>query len=185
MISLWLRAGGSLKHVIQQLKGIGSSLQIPTKDGRIMSLGDGLARAIMKYQRAKEFFGLEDLLLGRADLSELENNGHELKTRQPESGGTDDGHGGGNGNGGNGKSGNGKRESQRNVLAMAGVSVGSSTRPEVRLGGSSIGMFADSSSANMPTTASTAFKLKCPECGADLVYGEGCVTCQACGWAKC
>lgn len=45
MISLWLRAGGSLRHVIKQLKDIGSSLQVPTKEGKIMSLGDGLARA--------------------------------------------------------------------------------------------------------------------------------------------
>ncbi len=72
MISLWLRSGGSLKHVINQLKGIGSSLQVPTKEGKIMSLGDGLARALKKYQRAKERFGIEELLLGRIDLSELD-----------------------------------------------------------------------------------------------------------------
>ena len=46
MISLWLRSGGSLKAVIKQLSGIGSSLQIPTRAGRIMSLGDGLAMAL-------------------------------------------------------------------------------------------------------------------------------------------
>jgi ribonucleoside-diphosphate reductase alpha chain len=185
MISLWLRAGGSLKHVIQQLKGIGSSLQIPTKDGRIMSLGDGLARALMKYQRAKEVFGLEDLLLGRADLTELTNTPQELKTREPESGGSHDRNNGGNGNGGNGKGGNGKREPQPMAMATAGALTGGPTRPEVRLGGGWMGMLAESMSASMPTTPRTAFKVKCPECGADLVYGEGCVTCQACGWAKC
>jgi ribonucleoside-diphosphate reductase alpha chain len=26
---------------------------------------------------------------------------------------------------------------------------------------------------------------KCPECGAALVMGEGCQTCQACGYSKC
>ncbi|GMU80160.1 MAG: hypothetical protein AMXMBFR47_00310 [Planctomycetota bacterium] len=73
MISLWLRSGGSLKHVIKQLEGIGSSLQIPTKFGRIMSLGDGLACALKKYMRAKERFGLKPLLLGEVDLSQLDN----------------------------------------------------------------------------------------------------------------
>lgn len=73
MISLWLRAGGSLKHVIKQLEGIGSSLQIPTRAGRIMSLGDGLACALKKYVRAKDRFGLRALLLGDIDLAELYN----------------------------------------------------------------------------------------------------------------
>lgn len=73
MISLWLRAGGSLRHVIRQLEGIGSSLQIPTRMGRIMSLGDGLAHALKKYTRAKERFGLRALLLGEIDLGELDN----------------------------------------------------------------------------------------------------------------
>lgn len=73
MISLWLRAGGSLKHVIKQLEGIGSSLQIPTRAGRIMSLGDGLACALKKYVRAKERFGLRAMLLGDIDLAELYN----------------------------------------------------------------------------------------------------------------
>lgn len=72
MISLWLRSGGSLRHVIKQLEGIGSSLQIPTRAGRIMSLGDGLACALKKYQRAKERFGLTALLLGEVDLSQLD-----------------------------------------------------------------------------------------------------------------
>ncbi|QOJ13497.1 MAG: adenosylcobalamin-dependent ribonucleoside-diphosphate reductase [Planctomycetia bacterium] len=71
MISLWLRAGGSLRHVIKQLEGIGSSLQIPTRAGRIMSLGDGLACALKKYTRAKERFGLRAMLLGDIDLGEL------------------------------------------------------------------------------------------------------------------
>ncbi|MBK8916042.1 MAG: adenosylcobalamin-dependent ribonucleoside-diphosphate reductase [Phycisphaerales bacterium] len=71
MISLWLRAGGSLRQVIKQLEGIGSSLQIPTRAGRITSLGDGLACALKKYTRAKERFGLRAMLLGDIDLSEL------------------------------------------------------------------------------------------------------------------
>jgi hypothetical protein len=73
MISLWLRSGGSLHLVIKQLQGIGTSLQIPTRAGRIMSLGDGLACALKKYRRAKERFGLRSLLLGEIDLAELDN----------------------------------------------------------------------------------------------------------------
>jgi ribonucleoside-diphosphate reductase alpha chain len=73
MVSLWLRSGGRLRHVIKQLEGIGSSFQIPTRGGRIMSLGDGLAVALKKYVRAKERFGLRSLLLGEIDLAELDN----------------------------------------------------------------------------------------------------------------
>ncbi len=72
LASLLLRAGGSLRYLIDQLKDIGSSLQISTKNGKIMSLGDGLARALMRYQHAKDQFGLEDLLLGRIDHTELD-----------------------------------------------------------------------------------------------------------------
>src|SRR5262249_50896799 len=34
ILSLWLRSNGSLKMAIKQLEGIGSSLSVPTKDGR-------------------------------------------------------------------------------------------------------------------------------------------------------
>lgn len=88
MISLWLRAGGRLMHVIKQLSGIGSSLQIPTRHGRIMSLGDGLAQALKRYMRAKERFGLRPLLLGDVDPAELESNASSTPTN-----------GNGNGNG--------------------------------------------------------------------------------------
>lgn len=71
--SLWLRAGGSLRLLIKQWQGIGSSMQIPTRAGRIMSLPDGLACALKKYIRAKERFGLRALLLGEIDLAELDN----------------------------------------------------------------------------------------------------------------
>jgi ribonucleoside-diphosphate reductase alpha chain len=72
MVSLWLRAGGSLMHVIRQLRGIGSSLQLSTKEGKIMSLGDGLARALEKYERAKLQFGLKPLILGECNLGDLD-----------------------------------------------------------------------------------------------------------------
>ena len=63
----WLRSNGSLDLAIKQLEGIGSSLTVPTKDGRIMSLADGLARALRRYMDAKERCGLRALLLGEVD----------------------------------------------------------------------------------------------------------------------
>lgn len=65
ILSLWLRSNGSLEVAMRQLSGIGSSLTVPTKDGRIMSLADGLATALMRYLQAKSEHGLEALLLGR------------------------------------------------------------------------------------------------------------------------
>ena len=74
LVSLLLRLDGSLTTVIDQLEGIGSSLSVPSKDGRIKSLGDGLAQALRKYLAAKEREGLSSLLSGRVktlDVSEL------------------------------------------------------------------------------------------------------------------
>ncbi len=73
MLSLWLRANGSLDLALKQLEGIGSSLTVPTKDGRIMSLADGLARALRRYLAVKDRHGLEALLLGRVPAEELVN----------------------------------------------------------------------------------------------------------------
>ncbi len=66
ILSLWLRAGGSLEMAVHQFSGIGSSLTVPTKDGNIMSLADGMATALYRYMSAKREHGLEALLLGRA-----------------------------------------------------------------------------------------------------------------------
>jgi ribonucleoside-diphosphate reductase alpha chain len=71
--SLYLRVGGSLKHLIKQWEGIGTSHQVPTRAGRIMSLPDGLACALKKYLRAKERFGLRALLLGEIEPADIEN----------------------------------------------------------------------------------------------------------------
>ena len=71
MLSLFLRCGGSLGMALRQLEGIGSSLTVPSKDGRIMSLADGLAKALDKYLTAKARFGLRPLLLGEANLEEI------------------------------------------------------------------------------------------------------------------
>ena len=71
ILSLFLRCNGSLAMAINQLGGIGSSLSVPSKDGRIMSLADGLARAFSKYLQAKERNGLQALLLGEVDPTAL------------------------------------------------------------------------------------------------------------------
>ncbi len=162
LTSLWLRAGGTLRHVIRQLKDIGSSLQVPTRDGKIMSLGDGLARALQRYVRAKERFGLRDLLLGECDLSELD---------RPAS--VSPGNGNGNGNG------NGKNKGHEHF-------------PEVRHATSAHGSpaieastVAGSIGASHMARLALAFKVKCPECGESLVSAEGCMKCHNCGWSQC
>ncbi len=184
MISLWLRSGGSLKHVVKQLKGIGSTLQLPSKDGRIMSLGDGLARALVKYSRAKEVFGLEDLLLGRADIAELDAHEAALRAKAnvkaPKNTKSGNGNGGnGNGNGNGHGNGHGHRIAQR----VTGQSGGSSEG--VRQGRSVGALLAEPTTASAPPAAGSAYKLKCPECQSDLTHGEGCAKCHSCGWAKC
>ncbi len=156
MVSLWLRSGGSLKHVINQLKDIGSSLQVSTKDGKIMSLGDGLARALKKYQRAKERFGLENLLLGRIDLSELD---------RPPAVGSGQGNGDGAGNG------NGKRNDQSHGLRSKPI-----TGVLVATGDTGI---------LTPKMGSSSYKVQCPECQGSLQHSEGCIKCERCGYAQC
>ncbi|MCH2100841.1 MAG: adenosylcobalamin-dependent ribonucleoside-diphosphate reductase [Planctomycetes bacterium] len=71
MISLFLRCGGEVSMALKQLEGIGSSLSVPSKEGRIMSLADGLAKALAKYQQAKARFGLKSILLGEIDPEQL------------------------------------------------------------------------------------------------------------------
>ena len=53
ILSLWLRCNGRMELALKQLEGIGSSLTVPTKDGRIMSLGDGLAKALLEIAMAE------------------------------------------------------------------------------------------------------------------------------------
>jgi hypothetical protein len=165
LISLWLRAGGSLKHVVRQLKDIGSSLQVPTRDGKIMSLGDGLARALLKYSRAKERFGLRSLLLGECDLSELDRPVPSASSNGNGNGHNGNGHGNGNGKGCEQVSEVRHATTAHNISAAeVPVSAGDSgTSGSVRL----------------------EFKVKCPECGESLVFAEGCNKCQRCGWAQC
>jgi len=71
MLSLFLRCNGSFELAIRQLEGIGSSLSVPTRDGRVMSLPDSLAKALKKYYEAKKRFGLKELLMGEVDINAM------------------------------------------------------------------------------------------------------------------
>lgn len=49
--SLWLRSGGSFDVLIKQLEHLGSSIMLPTKNGKIKSLPDGLAVALKRFKK--------------------------------------------------------------------------------------------------------------------------------------
>jgi len=76
LLSLFLRCGGTLDLALKQLQGIGSSLTVPSKEGRIMSLPDGVAKALHKYMHAKAKFGLRAILLGEVDSEALVADGN-------------------------------------------------------------------------------------------------------------
>ncbi len=168
MVSLWLRSGGSLRHVIQQLQGIGSSLQVATKDGRIMSLPDGLARALIKYSYAKTRFGLKDLLLGNYSLDDMSAT-LRGETPMPEPGkGNGKGHNGGAKPNGNGEKNKGlASRNARPGETVAAPSPGLRQSPRLN--------------------QEELFKTVCPVCGGLIRYAEGCRRCanDTCGWAQC
>jgi ribonucleoside-diphosphate reductase alpha chain len=154
MISLWLRSGGSLQRVIDQLHSIGSSLQVSTKEGKIMSLGDGLARGLRRYMHAKQDCGLKALLLGEAAI-DASGRAQQAKGK------------GGNGHG----NGNGHRLGQVSSDAAAPERVGSQAPSRF--------------DAHGIQWQQTQYKVRCPDCQGELRFGEGCMTCDACGFSKC
>jgi ribonucleoside-diphosphate reductase alpha chain len=70
LASLYLRLGGSLHDIQEQLLGIGSNVSVPTKNGKVSSLADGLGHSIKNYLTAREDNGLENLLLGKYIIQE-------------------------------------------------------------------------------------------------------------------
>jgi ribonucleoside-diphosphate reductase alpha chain len=71
LISLYLRIGGALEHIVDQLEGIGSHLSVATKDGRVMSLADGLGKTLHRYLEAKKLHGMRAILMAEVDLEAL------------------------------------------------------------------------------------------------------------------
>ncbi len=71
MVSLYLRIGGSLEDIIDQLEGIGSHMAIPTKDGKVISLADALGKSLRRYNLAKRTYGLAAILTGKINFDEL------------------------------------------------------------------------------------------------------------------
>ena len=71
MVSLYLRIGGSLEDIIEQLEGIGSHMVIPSKDGKVISLADALGKSLHRYHLAKQTYGLTDILTGKINFDEL------------------------------------------------------------------------------------------------------------------
>ena len=53
MASLYLRGGGSLEDIIEQWSGIGSTTIMPSANGKMVSIPDALAKALMKYLEHK------------------------------------------------------------------------------------------------------------------------------------
>ena len=153
LISLWLRSGGSLEHVIRQLHSIGSSLQVHTKEGKIMSLGDGLARALRKYMQAKAEVGLRGLLTGDIEPGEAGKEAPGSKD---------------NGSGLRRKNGQGLRTGS----TTGGTEAGGTAAP-TRLEARGI------------QWQQMQYKVLCPDCQNALRFGEGCVTCDACGFSEC
>lgn len=70
LTSLYLRLGGSLADIVNQLEGIGSTTIIPTRDGNISSMADALSKALSKFRNAKSK-GLKELLLGQLSQEQL------------------------------------------------------------------------------------------------------------------
>ncbi|MBN2446375.1 MAG: adenosylcobalamin-dependent ribonucleoside-diphosphate reductase [Phycisphaerae bacterium] len=203
--SLWLRAGGSLVTLIKQWDGIGSSLQIPTKAGRIRSLPDGLAAALKKYMRAKERFGLRALLLGEVDPAEADNPPpqHVSERTSVVDRKLDDSSksllssGGRNGNGNRRESATASRAGLGRDTAVTIENAdlfswqnieAKPTRSGNGNGGGTASVAAPAASSITATKSRDAaanYKLACMECGHTLTVQEGCRKCHNCGWAAC
>ena len=77
LCSGWLRAGGSLAFVIDQLEGIGTTVT-SVIGGTATSIPDSLAKGLQKYVLMKKKHGLNDLLLGKVKASEIASDLHQI-----------------------------------------------------------------------------------------------------------
>ncbi|MGD9275568.1 MAG: vitamin B12-dependent ribonucleotide reductase [Candidatus Pacearchaeota archaeon] len=67
-----LRGGGSSLGLIKKLKDIGSKDSSITNSGLVSSIPQGFSRALMKYELARRTHPIKDILLGRVDFDELD-----------------------------------------------------------------------------------------------------------------
>jgi hypothetical protein len=123
-----------------------------------MSLGDGLARALRKYMRAKQEQGLLLLLTG----------GRGIDAAKPKTAG-ENGTGNGNGNGHGNGHGNGSGTVAKAAPAGEVVPKALPSRFDA------LGI----------QWQQTQYKVRCPDCQGELRFSEGCVTCDSCGFSKC
>jgi len=178
ILSLWLRSNGSLKMAMKQLEGIGSSLSVPTKDGRIMSLADGLATALSRYLQAKEQNGLHALLLGTAS-PDLDKTGYYKASEAANAAAA-------------------AHVALNAATALASASASMSTPMSTTMPTTMPTPMPTPMPITMPTPAPMAmtrsastprnvsqYKLKCPSCDGVLSFEEGCVKCHACGFSQC
>ncbi|MFQ5412869.1 MAG: adenosylcobalamin-dependent ribonucleoside-diphosphate reductase [Phycisphaerae bacterium] len=190
LVSLWLRAGGRLKQVIRQLHGIGSSLQVSTRDGKIMSLGDGLARALRRYTDAKTRFGLRSLLLGDYSVDALHAPTHPSKHVTPSGNGHGGSNGSGNGDGCSAGNGHGKHDHHGKTLRATTAAAAEAASPRSWTGGERSVFGQAAPVGAVPDVMGmqwqqAKFKVLCPDCHSPLRFSEGCETCDACGYARC
>ena len=88
LTSLWLRSGGIPKKITDQLKGIGSGVtSTPSRDGGIQSLAMGFAKAVQRYEIARQMYDVEDIMLGKVNFEEIYGEiSDTLRTGKPSNG---------------------------------------------------------------------------------------------------
>jgi len=87
MVSLFLRIGGTLEAVIEQLKGIGATEEDVVREkggGKVLSMGDALGKALQRYLDAKAKHGLEVLLT--TNILDTEEGGGGGRESEPNAG---------------------------------------------------------------------------------------------------
>ncbi len=152
-----------------------------------MSLGDGLARSLAKYQRAKTHFGLQRLLLGQFDPEELDRVRRGLATTPQHTTASQEvaktnGSGTHSNGASNGGSSNGTNGNHRLTEPADQTSVGAAESVEVaHANNNSLG----EKSLGEQRSQQEQFKVICPECQGALQYTEGCCMCHSCGYALC
>ena len=76
--SLWLRSGGSFDILIKQLEHLGSSVMLPTKNGKIKSLPDGMAVALKRFKKY--------MSTGKNDFKQTDQSSDYVKPKCPDCG---------------------------------------------------------------------------------------------------